>query len=510
MIRALLLLVISLWAITAEAHVGSPDLFYNGPIGSYPARVTVRMPRVIPGRAEISVRLETNQPVDVSFLPLYAKTEIKNAPPADIGFPVEGEANLYSGELWLMSFGAYSVEVRVEGKQGDGTVQIPLTSVATAQLPMPTLLGQILAGLGCVLVLGAVGIAFAAAREAGLAPEQVIGKGESRKGMIAATATIVIMTGALYGGWHWWNAEEGAFRRHLREGAWPDLAAEVKVEDGARMLRLELGKEGSKSYFVPPLIPDHGKLMHLFLIREGSADAFAHVHPVRKGDRAFEVAVPPLPEGRYTIFCDLAYEGGTNSTAMASVELPAIPGAAETSENNSTKGDRDDSWTSYAADAVPSADNPAPVFRFPDGTTVTWKAQKPIRAQRDASLHFEIREPAGKPLRLEPYMGMLSHAAVLRSDGTVFAHLHPTGNYSMAAQSFFTTKLARETGAADHSVPYGMNHSMHQGHVSPSKGSESVLSLPYEFPETGDYRIWVQFKSGGKVLTAAFDARVEP
>jgi hypothetical protein len=166
------------------------------------------------------------------------------------------------------------------------------------------------------------------------------------------------------------------------------------------------------------------------------------------------------------------------------------------------------------------------VFHFPDGTTVTWKAQKPIKARRDASLRFALADPAGKPLRVEPYMGMLSHAAVLRSDGAVFAHLHPTGNYSMAAQSFFATKLAREVegdppvpdAPVDHSAhsmqpggnsgdPHkGMHHSMNH-----DVGTEiSSLDLPYEFPEPGDYRIWIQFRCAGIVRTAVFDAGVEP
>src|SRR5205807_9464662 len=69
----------------AMAHVGSPDVFYDGLVGPYPARVTVRMPGVVPGRAEISVRVQTTEPVQVSFLPLYSRTVVTNAPAADIG-----------------------------------------------------------------------------------------------------------------------------------------------------------------------------------------------------------------------------------------------------------------------------------------------------------------------------------------------------------------------------------------------------------------------------------------
>jgi len=47
---------------------------------------------------------------------------------------------------------------------------------------------------------------------------------------------------------------------------------------------------------------------------------------------------------------------------------------------------------------------------------------------------------------------------------------------------------------------------MHHGH---SRDAVSSVSLPYQFPEPGDYRIWVQFKTGARVLTAVFDAHVE-
>ena len=53
-----------------------------------------------------------------------------------------------------------------------------------------------------------------------------------------------------------------------------------------------------------------------------------------------------------------------------------------------------------------------------------------------------------------------------------------------------------------------MDHSM-MGHVIlPAVGSSSIISLPYEFPTSGNYRVWVQFKTGGQIMTAIFDASV--
>jgi hypothetical protein len=35
-----------------------------------------------------------------------------------------------------------------------------------------------------------------------------------------------------------------------------------------------------------------------------------------------------------------------------------------------------------------------------------------------------------------------------------------------------------------------------------------ILSFPYEFPRSGRYRIWVQVKPHGRVLTGTFDVDV--
>src|ERR1051325_2570323 len=179
---ALVLFRAAFLPVSAGAHVGSPDIFYDGLVGGYPARITIRMPNVVPGRAEISARVQSSEPVEVSFLPLYSLTPITNAPPPDIGRLVTGETNLYSGELWLMSFGAYSVEVRIKGKEGEASTQIPITSVAFRQLPLPFLLGKILLVLASILVIGGIGIAAAAGREAILLPGSIPDRWQRRKG----------------------------------------------------------------------------------------------------------------------------------------------------------------------------------------------------------------------------------------------------------------------------------------------------------------------------------------
>ena len=522
---ALIALSAAFLVSSAQAHVGSPDVFYDGKVGPYPARITIRMPNVVPGRAEISVRVQSAEPVEISFLPLYSLTAVTNAPPPDIGRLVAGETNLYAGELWLMSFGAYSVEVRIKGKEGEGPAQIPVTSVAIRQLPLPFLLGKILLILAAVLVIGGISIAAAAGREAALpsgplslspADRERAGvrgssdasptKHDRRNGRLAAATATLIFFAALAGGKYWWNVEEKSFRRHLLSGAWPDLTTDVRLSGNQRILRLEVGKTFFEQNNRFSLIPDHGKMMHLFLVREYSRDAFAHLHPIRKEGYTFEVAVPPLPEGRYAIFCDLTFEGGVSSTATNYIILPPIPNASE-SASAAIEHDPDDSWASFAVDAIPVSRTPAPVYRLPDGGQVTWKSQKPLRVKQDASLQFEVTDPAGEPAALEPYMGMLCHAAVLRTDGSIFAHLHPAGNFSMAAQSFFETKLANETksdsvGPSNNATQDQMMHHHHAG------AATSAVYLPYEFPEPGNYRIWVQFKVNGRILTAVFDATV--
>src|SRR5205823_9431881 len=132
----------------ARAHVGSPNVFFEGKAGPYPVHVVIQPPEVIPGLAEISVRVEGDGVERVTALPIKWNAGRKGAPPPDVARRIRGETNLFNAQLWFMEDGAQSVELDVSGKSGSGRVMIPVDAVARRVLLMPKSLGTILAVLG--------------------------------------------------------------------------------------------------------------------------------------------------------------------------------------------------------------------------------------------------------------------------------------------------------------------------------------------------------------------------
>ncbi len=445
--RRLLFLLLLLLPAALHAHVGSPNVFFDGQAGSHPIRVIVRPPDVVPGVAEITVRLKDGQSETVTVQPVYYRTGIEGAPPADVASPVSGVPGLYTAQLWLMTQGSYTVRVQV----GEGVALVPVVTAPTQLKGMQRGMGLMLAALGVFLFAGAVTIVGAAVRESVLAPGEAP---DARRRLRARVVTVlagVLLALVLIGGKRWWDSVEAEERERL----YRPFEVEASVREG----RLALDIRDPRRRDSSPFIPDHGKLMHLFLVREPGLDAFAHLHPVPQGSQdRFEVALPALPAGKYRVYGDVVHESGFPQTLTDVVEIPAIPEGPAT--------DPDDSWHLAGEGGL------------------TW-LKSPLVAGREVDLQFEAKVP------LEPYMGMMGHAVITRPDGEVFVHLHPVGSFSMASQQAFERKL----GVAP-------NHAHHH----PS----SVVSFPYEFPRPGRYRIWVQVKSGGRVVTGAFDAEVLP
>jgi hypothetical protein len=486
-------LVAAAAALFTAAHVGSPDTVFEGAAGPYAVRVIVRAPGVVPGQAEITVRLLGDTTIrSILVLPLRGGRPTALEPPPDTARAVAGDPRVYTAQLWLMEAGAYSVRVTVTGTAGSGSVDVPVNAVATRRLGLATPLALGLAGLGLFLLIGALTIVGAAVRESVLPPGVEPEPARVRRAWWVRVATVPLLALVLYGGKRWWDGEDAVHARSLYRPL--QVSATItSASDGPR-LRLAITDSEWIGRWYSPLIPDHGKLMHLFLVRVDLA-AFAHLHPVMRDSSDFTVALPPLPAGRYRLYADVVHETGFAQTLLDSLTLPA-PGRV------APPGDADDSW--WAGRVTPGRH-----VVLADGSVMTWldDAAPPV-AGRDFELRFVVARPDGRPARLEPYMGMASHAVFLRDDGSVFVHLHPTGTAAMASQLAYTLRQSGDTvrGRLGERITAVERMSAGMG----GRLSSDTVSIPYAFPRAGRYRLFVQVRRGGRVLTGAFDAAVPP
>src|SRR4051812_19915952 len=197
------------------AHVGSPSVVYDGEAGPYGVRVVVRPPMVVPGRAEVIVQLAVNDTAHVSIRPVFWRAGVAGAPTGDNAPRVAGSANVYSGQIWLMSRGSYSVYVTVNGARGSGTAIVPVTSFATGRLGLSRGLAAILVALGALLFVGLITIVRAATGEALLEPGQRMTDATRRKARIAMLVATPVLGLLVFGGARWWGSVDGDYERTM-------------------------------------------------------------------------------------------------------------------------------------------------------------------------------------------------------------------------------------------------------------------------------------------------------
>lgn len=484
-----LFVVFLLAAASSWAHVGSPDVFYEGQAGPYHLLVTIRTPSVIPGVAEIEVRSSTNDVDQVHIVPTpLTGPGAKFAPVPDLAVRSKDDPQFFTGSLWMMTSGSWQVRVTAEGPKGKGDFSVPVPALSSSTMTMGGPVAWVLAALGMVLVVGAVSIVGAGVREGqlepGMAPDA---KRVRRSRMVMAFTAIFVLAMVALGGM-WWNSEAGEYDKHI----FKPLRMSATLENSERLM-LHLSDPGWATWRkIDDLVPDHNHLMHLYVISLPGMDKVWHLHPDQVESGVFAKDLPAMPAGKYALYGDIVHANGLPETLVTEMDLPAVAGKPMQGDDAGGSGP-----------PVSQADPNRTVAQLPDGSRMVWEREPgPLHARRATFFRFRLEDADGKPAQnMALYMGMPGHAAFVRDDRSVFAHVHPSGSVPMASLSL--TNNAGDGGPAMASMGDmpGMDHSMTQP-LPPE------VSFPYGFPKPGDYRIYVQVKRGGTVETGVFDARV--
>ena len=499
----------ALFAAVAQAHVGSPDVYLDGKAGPYQLFVTVRPPQVIPGVAALEIRSETPGVRELRAVPVpIAGPGARFAPLPDQLKPSKEDAQFFTGSLWMMAPGSWQVRITALGDKGEGILSVPVPSVATTTKKMQRGIGLMLSVLGLFLVGGVVAIAGASVREAKLAPGIEPTSVARRKGYIAMAAASVALLGILWAGNVWWNSEANNYR----ETVYRPVGMSASL-DTHGLLTLNLSDSGwlqpsangpsrlklfSVRHSIDDLVPDHDHLMHLYAIRQPGLDAVYHLHPDQIGPGIFRLQLPAMQRGTYRLYADIVHANGFPETPVATVTVPAGLPSRPLAGDDASAITRD--WR-QSSDTAAS-------FELPDGYRMQWlRPNATLHARQGTLFRFQLLDPRDQtPHDMALYMGMLGHAAFVKTDGTVFAHIHPMGTASMAAltlaadQSSGKSNPNNDMAGMDMPNMPGMN--MHA--VLPNE-----VSFPYGFPTPGRYRIFVQMKHGNTIETGVFDASVQ-
>lgn len=532
-----------------NAHIGSPGVIFEGMLGKYRIMTNINPPEVIPGTAQVSIFVEgMHTDLQISAKPVYWSAGKKGTPKADVMTHDPTEPGRYSGEIWFMNSGASSISITLMDDGIEEELIIPIMAVSTAQNEMEQSLSIALSVLGIFLVVLMVTIITSAMTDGLQKPGQAITPYIRRRKTIGIITGSLLMILILWGGKSWWDNWADDYNRFLYK---PFIAESTFIErDSGNYIQMQIDPSnmswGRITRKISYIIPDHGKLMHMFLIRKGSLDAFAHLHPKRLDTLTFENKLPPLPAGDYFVFGDISRYSGFSETIVSELSIPE--GYNEGVADEIRSGfDRDDTYTisntiGEKGQELLDADflicgKPGMKTDLPGGYSAIWETEETtFKAGKLYALNFALFDPKGKEAVLEPYLGMMGHAVVLKEDGSVYIHLHPVGNYSMASQQALISRFESGKSGWDNlpkgytfadsidrvvqwldKLPNEVRDSVLMGdmvhlpleNIDSAHAEHSMVRFPYAFPTAGNYRLWLQVKIEGEIVNGAFDVQVK-
>jgi len=491
--------------LPACAHIGTPNVFVQANAGPYPLYVILTPPAVIPGQATVSAICTCTNIHSISAQANVLEGEsARNMPEGMALAPGPAGSHEFDGTVWIMTQGSWQVRLQVAGDAGPGTLAIPLPASPTRLMRMSRPFGALLIVLGLVLIAGFASLAAALA-EAGLEPGTEPSAADRRRGRRTALIALGGCVLLLALGNHLWRQEISRYSGNIYQ----PLTMTPSLTPGNR-LDLQLRPPGVVQEILSTrrlddLVLDHNHLMHLYVIRWPAMDVAFHLHPEQVAAGDFALALPTVPPGDYRLVADIVHATGFPETATATLHIDVPHGHPLTGD------DAEGLLPVFQA----AADSPSGrSMTLPDGyqyrlaiSTPGTDAATPqaIQANTPVVLRFTLLDPGGKaPTDMANYMGMLGHAAIVKADGSVFAHIHPDGSVAMPAYMMANAAASSQPRSADTSMP-GMDMSGAPGTLPLS----NTAAFPFGFPSAGRYRIIVQMKHGATIETGAVDLQVQ-
>jgi hypothetical protein len=200
--------------------------------------------------------------------------------------------------------------------------------------------------------------------------------------------------------------------------------------------------------------------VHLIFIRR-DLSTIVHRHPPVAADGTFTDDIAFPAPGPYRVVVD-AYPASGPQTNFQLFSSVTIGGA-------------------YAPQPLP----PLKTTQVVDGYRITLHGAPQLRAIEPAFLRFTVTAPDGKPASFTPWYGALAHAIFFRKGSLDYFHTHVCA----PAASGCTSALggAKVTGTST---------------------KPGTLTVGVLVPLTGDWRLFLQCRVNGRVITAPFTLHV--
>jgi hypothetical protein len=225
------------------------------------------------------------------------------------------------------------------------------------------------------------------------------------------------------------------------------LSLEIVQPDGAPLTRFKRGAG-----------PHTG--VHVIVVRRDLA-AILHIHPPVRSTGTFTADLTTLPPGPYRVVVDVYPANSNPQPNFQLFSTLRIPGA-------------------YTAAALP----PLETTEVVNGYTFTLHGTPRLRAIQPAFLTFTVTRD-GRPASFTPWFGALAHAIFFRRGTLDYFHTHVCA-----------------PGAA------GCTSVLGSAKVTGSSATPGRLDVGVLVPVAGTWRLFLQCKVDGHVLTAPFTLTV--